>query len=126
MRSIAAAIYLLFLLLGCSAPTHLVYYHRSVVGFDASASTETRSGQMTFGYDRRLVAVVPKTNLSANGTAKKFEAMSVMSCTEVNAGYLSLVEFDERLATGDAATSYAAEFARNPQTSAFKCFRPDQ
>jgi|GEM_PF-6820617 len=101
---------------GCAAPSHLMHYQRTVVGFDASVATQQTSGQIVFGYDRRMVAVVPKT--IAEGGKKN--AMSIISCTDAEAGFTT-VRFEERLATGDAAKKYAAALKAKPQASSFNC-----
>jgi hypothetical protein len=102
---------------GCTTePTHLMHYQRTVMGFDAAVATQEASGHIILGYDRRMVSVVPKTTLSG----KAQDAMSIISCTKAKSGFTQ-VDFDERLATGEAAVNYAAGLKADPQSSSFSC-----
>ena len=108
-------------LIGCSTePTHLMHYQRTVIGFDAAVATQEASGHLILGYDRRMVAVVPKTTLEGQAV----DAMSIISCTSARTGFRT-VDFDERLATGEAAVNYAEGLVTDPQGTSFSCVNED-
>ena len=103
----------------CAQTGHLAYYYKTVVGFNASASNQPPSGQIMLGYDRRMIALVPKTQPDSN--KPDYEAMSVISCVNARTRQVFSIDFEERLATGEAANNYAD----NPEKSKshfFKCF----
>jgi len=104
----------------CAQTSHLAYYHKTVVGFNASASTQPTSGQILLGYDRRMIALVPKTQPDP-GKPDAYEAMSVISCVEARNRQVFSIDFEERLATGEAADNYAKNIERN-KGQFFRCF----
>jgi len=113
-------------LAGCAQPSHLIAVHRTTIGLSMAGSSEG-SGHFSLGYRQREVFVVPKTNLAQPGEQPRYEAMSVMSCTTVEATFLGPVDFRQTLASGDAATQYAQKYAAGEVKGAlqpFRCFAP--
>lgn len=108
-------------LAGCSEPSHLIHYHKTVVGFSASASTDGGGGHLGLAYSRKHSAAIPKTEVGG-----KMEAMSVLFCTDVTNGFSGPVQFKEVLATGDAAQAYAQRYPEDPGRSPFNCFEPKE
>jgi len=104
------------LLPGCVTDRHVVLVQRTVVGFDGSvtASDGVPTTALTFGYDRQFMA---SAALAGGNTP---EAMSTISCIDLETTGLSAFRMDERLATGTAATNYAK--ATDGTSGFFTCF----
>lgn len=107
------------LLAGCATSDQIFYYQRSVVGIDASAATAEAAGSLTVGFRRRFVAFVPPVGSSADN-----EAMSVVSCVDLESENLFGFSVSEAMATGDAANSYAKQLAGSNATF-FECFNAE-
>lgn len=96
-------------------PTNLYVAHQTVVGVNAAVNTEQTKGHLIVGYDRNFVTLVPKSvadpdNKSTNvadGGGK--EAMSALSCSDLEVKGIYLTKFVEYLATGKAARTLAGE-----------------
>jgi hypothetical protein len=73
------------------------------------------------GYDRRFLAIVPKSATIVDpetgqpvttGNPEAREAMSILSCSQLEVDTIFLTGFTEYLATGEAARRFAAEVAK--------------
>lgn len=111
IRSVALVCALLSLA-GCQNPTHLVYHQNTVLGLDVATSAEGGTIHATLAYDRQTTAFVPKTQVAipdGQGGVKKleFEAMSVISKSEMHLKFLSTQQVHEIFATGEAAINLA-------------------
>jgi hypothetical protein len=100
--------------------------HDTKLGIDASINTATSSGTLDLGYDRRFVTWVPRSVeiKDANPETAK-EVMSVLACSELRVGIVSIDYYDESLATGAAATKFANALAQKDGQVAkdyFECF----
>jgi len=92
-----------FILCGCTLQSEQVYVaSNTVLGIHGAVNTAQTAGHLVIGYDRKLVAVVPKM-----ATEGKSDAMSALNCTRLKIEGMKLTEFSERLATGDAAEKIA-------------------
>lgn len=97
---------------------NLIYLQRTVIGFDAAASTAGNGGHILLGYDRQFVTIVPTR---ADGTA-----MSEVSCSEVRSKGLTDMTIEERLVTGQAAINYSGQFKADQAGTPFLgCFTGD-
>jgi hypothetical protein len=103
-----AAVALSAALTACQ-PTNLYVGSNTVVGVNGSMNTEQTAGHLIVGYDRRFAAIVPKS--VPTGEADGKEAMAVLSCSELRVEGIFLTGFTEYLATGKAATRFAANVA---------------
>lgn len=91
--------FICFLLTGCQA-THLVYVHTTTLGIEVTASTETTSGRMVFGYDRDTFALVPRKKDNE-------DAMSLAAVSCIYARGLNEVQFRHSVSTGNTAKAIA-------------------
>lgn len=130
MREIPLAALIVLAVSGCE-PTQLYIAHNTVVGLDVAVNTERSAGHLMFGYDRRFVALAPKSvkPLAHDGdeqqSSEAREVMSALSCTEVEVDGIFLTKYSERLATGLAARD-AANTIKDPQASSlFRCWDAD-
>ncbi len=100
--------------LGCSQSKNLVYRQNTVIGLEVSANPEGTSGKAVFGYDRETNAVVPKKPKAEGGELQTggMEAMSTISISHIQIGFVEASCIYEAFATGDAANDLAA----NPQS----------
>lgn len=108
---------LVFILHGCEA-TQLYIVHKTVIGIDAAVNNEQRSGHLVIGYDRRFLAISPKSvevaetkeePNKAQNDSKPRDTMSVLSCSHTEVDGLFLTKFVERLATGATAYKFATK-----------------
>ena len=118
------------LLAACDA-TNLYLGHRTVVGVNAAVNQDQTTGHVIIGYDRKFGAIVPVSapplangRIAPNPDAR--EAMSVLSCSELEIDGIFLTGFKEYLATGAAATNFAKKIT-TPETRAamkeiFDCY----
>ncbi|QPJ62239.1 MAG: hypothetical protein G3M70_10300 [Candidatus Nitronauta litoralis] len=97
---------MLVTLSGCGNSKNLVYRQNTVIGLEVSANPEGTSGKAVLGYDRETNAVVPKKMKSGGETAGQ-EAMSAVSISHVQIGFLEANCIYEAFATGDAAVNLA-------------------
>ena len=93
-----------YLLTGCET-VNLHVVHHTVVGVNAAVNTDQTAGHVIVGYDRKFNTIIPKSvdDKKNNG----HEAMSALSCSEVEVDGIFLTKFQESLATGDAAIKFA-------------------
>lgn len=97
---------------GCANWGEQLYVaHDTKLGIDASINTATTSGSIDLGYDRRFVAFVPRSVEIKDGDADAREVMSVMACSNLRVGIVSIDYYDESLATGRAAVKFAEALA---------------
>jgi len=89
------------LLTGCQA-THLAYVHTTTLGIEVTASTETTSGRMVFGYDRDTFALVPRKKDNE-------DAMSLAAVSCIYARGLNEVQFRQFVSTGNTAIDIAQD-----------------
>jgi len=81
---------------------HLVYVHTTTLGIEATASTETTSGRMVFGYDRDTFALVPRKKDNE-------DAMSLAAVSCIYAQGLNEVQFRHFVSTGKTAIDIAQD-----------------
>jgi len=93
--------FICLLLTGCQA-THLVYVHTTTLGLEVTASTETTSGRMVFGYDRDTFALVPRKKDNE-------DAMSLAAISCIYARGLNEVQFRHFVSTGKTAIDIAQD-----------------
>lgn len=113
---------LVLVLAGCANWGEQLYVaYDTKLGIDASVNTATTSGSIDLGYDRRFVTWVPRSvelegevdadgNAIADGDAR--EVMSVIACSDLSVGIISIDHYDESLATGRAAVDFAKALAK--------------
>ena len=103
-------IMMLFALAGCEA-TNLHVVHHTVVGVNAAVSSDQTAGHVIVGYDRNFNTIIPKSVKDSHGNGN--EAMSALSCSEVEVDGIFLTKFQESLATGTAAIQFAQALKNN-------------
>lgn len=86
------------LISGCGS-THLLYVHDLNVGINVSGGTDSLAN-VTFGYDRRNYAIVPKKG-------DKGDAMSLAGTSCVYSNGLQKLEFNHFISTGKTAEHVA-------------------
>src|SRR5262245_39737316 len=77
-------------LMACQ-PTNLYVSSNTVVGVNGAMNADQTAGHLIIGYDRRFAAIVPKSapivdgegELDRSADPKAHEAMSVLSCSEL-------------------------------------------
>ncbi len=120
---------------GCANWGEQLYVaHDTKLGIDASINTATTSGSIDLGYDRRFVTFVPRSVEIEEGDADAREVMSVIACSNLRVGIISIDYYDESMATGRAATLFAEALAKQGKRTAedyFACFtrkepKPDE
>jgi len=119
---------------GCQGPPgeHLYIAHNTKLGLDASVNTAVMSGTIDLGYDRHFLTWVPRSvevegasgQPPAESGSGPREVMSVLACSVIETGVLRPVYYDESLATGRAATKFAAVIAKDriAADEFFSCF----
>ena len=109
----------ILILSGCEA-TNLHVVHHTVVGVNAAVSSDQTSGHVIIGYDRNFNTIIPKSVDDQNGNGH--EAMSALSCSEVEVDGIFLTKFQESLATGQAAIDFASAVnTNNDNLGIFDC-----
>ena len=106
------------LLCACDA-TNLYVGHRTIVGMNAAVNNDQTTGHLIIGYDRKFGAVVPVSVPVAkpDGTiSDAHDAMSVLSCSELNIDGIFLSGFKEYLATGQAARNFVTALKEAKQS----------
>lgn len=111
---------------GCANWGEQLYVaHDTKLGIDASINTATTSGSIDLGYDRRFVTFVPRSVEAEGGDADAREVMSVIACSDLRVGIVSIDYYDESMATGRAAVLFAEALARQREETVedyFACF----
>jgi hypothetical protein len=107
--------------------------HNTKLGIDASINTATSSGSIDLGYDRRFLTWVPRSVDIEEGDGKAKEVMSVMACSDLRVGIITIDYYDESLATGRAAVKFAEALAdpdrpnnKKVAQDYFECFTKNQ
>lgn len=117
--SAGAAVALSVTLTACD-PTNLYVTSNTVIGVNGAMNTEQSSGHLIVGYDRRFLAIVPKSATIVDpetgepvttGDPEAREAMSILSCSQLEVDTIFLTGFTEYLATGEAARRFAVKVA---------------
>ncbi len=88
---------------GCSDTNYLVYRQSTIIGMDVEATPSQTNPKvkLEFGYDRESDAYVPQKR---EGKGKAYgEAMSIISKSHIEIGFLEGNEIHEHFATGEAA-----------------------
>ena len=111
-----AAITAAIALSGCSEAVYT--YARTTVGIDVTQSTPDQTLDVTIGYKRRFVALVPEGNGG--------DSVSVLTCTRIEKDGLFDFFVDDALATGEAATGLAGNADVTGAEGFRKCFRDPQ
>ena len=117
---------LLLVLAACQNVGQQLYVaHDTKLGIDASYNTAMTSGNIDLGYDRRFVTWVPRSVEIVGGDENAREAMSVIACSRLQVGAMSILYYDESLATGRAAKMFAQQLKNAQGVVAkdyFECF----
>ncbi len=96
----------------------------TVLGIAVGYNTAREAARVDIGYDRHFVTRIPQSVQEKGAPPESGkEAMSVVGCTHLKIGQLSLQNFSETLATGLAAQTFATALQSNPY---FKCFNEEQ
>jgi hypothetical protein len=114
-------------LAGCQWGQQLYVAYDTKLGIDASVNTTMTSGSIDLGYDRRFITWVPRSVETVDGgDGNVKEVMSVLACSELRVGIISIDYYDESLATGRAATAFAKALEdpdnRKVAQDYFECF----
>lgn len=125
-RPIPALGLMLASLCACQNTEQQLYVaHDTKLGIDASYNAAMTAGSIDLGYDRRFVTWVPRSvDIDAENADAK-EAMSVIACSKLQVGALSVLYYDESMATGRAARMFAEQLKDVEGIAAkdyFKCF----
>lgn len=125
VRSLAFGVITL-LAAGC-ASENVFIAHRTVVGVNAAVDSNQASGHLLVGYDRRFFTVSP-TVVGDSARPDEMEAMTVLSCSEVEVTGITLTKFNEQIATGRAARELALAIEANKGSDAaakviFDCWK---
>jgi hypothetical protein len=140
-RTVVSAGAALALIAGLTAcePTNLYVSSNTVVGVNGAMNADQTSGHLIVGYDRRFAAIVPKSahvlkddgSIDESVSEDAREAMSVLSCSELEVDGIFLTGFTEYLATGEAARKFAENVADERTIAAnaamakiFDCYIP--
>lgn len=94
------------ILLGLGACENLYIASDTNVGLQASVNAAQTSGELSLGWERTFIVLVPKSvEIPSTHTPTKpnHEAMSVASCTNLETDGIYLTSFEQKLATGVAA-----------------------
>ncbi len=96
---------------GCTDTNYLVYRQSTIIGMDVEATPSQTNPKvkLEFGYDRESDAYVPQKRKEKDGAYG--EAMSIISKSYVEIGFLEGNEVHEHFATGKAANRLTC----NPQ-----------
>jgi hypothetical protein len=125
MRILTMGLLLLVLAACQNAGQQLYVAHDTKLGIDASYNTAMTSGSIDLGYDRRFVTWVPQS-VEINGVGDNAkEAMSVIACSRLQVGAISILYYDESMATGRAAKMFAQQLKNGQGVVAkdyFECF----
>jgi hypothetical protein len=115
-----AAVALSVALTACD-PTNLYVASNTVIGVNGAMNTDQATGHLIVGYDRRFAAVIPKSATIVDPETgepvptehpEAREAMSVLSCSQLEVDIIFLTGFSEYLATGEAARRFAHEVSK--------------
>jgi hypothetical protein len=124
----------LLTLAGCQWGQQLYVAYDTKLGIDANVNTTMTSGSIDIGYDRRFITWVPRSVEVVDGDGQAVagedgnakEVMSVLACSELRVGIISIDYYDESLATGRAATAFAKALKdpknRKVAEDYFECF----
>jgi hypothetical protein len=99
--------------------------HDTKLGIDASYNAAMTAGSIDLGYDRRFVTWVPRSVEIDDDDPDAKEVMSVIACSTLQVGALSILYYDESMATGRAANMFAHRLKEHDGIVAkdyFKCF----
>ena len=122
-------------------PTNLYVASNTIVGVNGAMNADQTSGHLIVGYDRRFAAIVPKSapilddegKVATDVEPDAHEAMSVLSCSELQVDGIFLTGFTEYLATGEAARRFAEKVASEPTLAnnaamgkIFDCYIPKE
>ena len=117
---------LLLVLAACQNVGEQLYVaHDTKLGIDASYNTAMTSGSIDLGYDRRFITWVPRSVEIEGGDENAREAMSALACSRLQVGALSVLYYDESMATGRSAKMFAEQLKDQQgrvATDYFECF----
>jgi hypothetical protein len=124
---------LLLVLAACQNTGQQLYIaHDTNLGIDTSYNTAMTSGSIDLGYDRRFITWVPRSvdigdaNVGTDDSdTDAKEVMSVIACTRLQVGALTILYYDESMATGRAAMMFAQKLKDEQGKVAkdyFECF----
>ncbi len=128
---------LVLLSAGCEDWGNQLYIANTTkLGINASLNTTRQAGSIGLGYDRYFVTWVPRSVDRSDASPDADPAvgatrdvMSVLACSRLEVDGLNIKEFDETLATGEAARIFAAAL-KDEHSSAitdyFRCFQAPQ
>lgn len=111
------------LLAGCEA-NQLYVVSRTVVGVNAAVNPEMTEGAIFVGYDRSFATVIPRSvKVKDKQTgADKQEAMTSLACSTLAANGITVRQFTESIATGEAAHIFAKKLHETGDASSVKDF----
>lgn len=117
------------LLAGCDA-NQLYLGSKTVVGVNAAVSPDQTKGWLVIGYDRTFATVIPRSadEIGEDGkptTDGRKDAMSALACSSLVVNGLTIKHFEESIATGRAAKTFARNLEKDPAPikDFFKCFK---
>jgi hypothetical protein len=115
------------MLTGCE-PNQLYIASHTVVGVNAAVNPELSKGWVVVGYDRTFATVIPRSVPGQDEKTKvqKREAMSALACSNLAVNGITIKQFTESLATGEAARMFAENLGGNPAGEIkdfFSCFK---
>jgi hypothetical protein len=111
------------LLTGCEA-NQLYVVSRTVVGVNAAVNPEMTEGAIFVGYDRSFATVIPrsvKVKDKETGVEKQ-EAMTSLACSSLAVNGITVRQFTESIATGEAAHTFAKKLHETGDASSVKDF----
>jgi hypothetical protein len=115
-------------LAGCEA-NQLYVVSRTVVGVNAAVNPEMTEGAIFVGYDRSFATVIPrsvkvkvKDKEGKETGVEKQEAMTSLACTNLAVDGITVRQFTESIATGEAAHIFAQKLHQTGVTSSVKDF----
>ena len=122
MRKTIGKRLLAVLLLGLGGCSDQLYVGSdTVLGIAVGYNAAREAGRVDIGYDRHFVTWIPQSVTAPDSVPPGREVMSVIGCTELNVGSLSLQGFHESLAIGKAAEAFAARL--KDSAAYFPCFQ---
>ena len=103
---------------GCGQDLYVA--HDTVVGLNAEINPSSQSTNVTLGYDREFVTVIP--TVPTNDGSEEREAMALLGCTHLEVDGIFLRNYSDEIVSGKAAIAMAEKLGAGADTGAyFKC-----
>lgn len=106
---------------GCEA-NQLYMGAKTVVGVNASVDQKQEKGWIVVGYDRNFAAIVPRSVDTPDG---KQDVMASLACSRLVVSGITIKQFKESIATGQAAKDFAANLHKDNATTDSKVVMKD-